>query len=129
MKGLLMRFPRVRFTVRRMMVAVAVVGILTWCGIGLYRRWSRIPEYRARARNHADALRAHVIAVRERSHTASPAELVELNRQRNAYHTALKREYERAASFPWKWMPPDPPDPVSSSDFTTGRRVDLNYGR
>jgi hypothetical protein len=127
------RIPRVRFTVRRLMVAVGLAGILTWSGIGLnrelHRRWSRIPEYRARAKNHAEVLRARVIAIREPSHTASPAELADLNLKRTAYHTSLKQKYERATSFPWQWMPADPPDPVPLSDSTTGREVDLNYGR
>jgi hypothetical protein len=115
------------------MIVVAGVGILTWFGMGLnqflHRRWSRIPEYKTRAQNHANMLRAHVIAIREPSHTASPAELAELNRKWTAYHATLKRQYERAMSFPWSWMPPDPLDPVPLSDKRTGREVDLNYHR
>src|SRR5688572_15850372 len=95
---------RPRFRLRTLMIAVAVFGVIIACGMDLnrrlQRRWSRIPEYRARAGNHADALRAHLIAIREPSHTATSAELAELNRKRTTYHTSLKRQYEQRCRFP-----------------------------
>jgi hypothetical protein len=118
-----------RCRIRTLMVVVGMSAALAWCATGLYRRWLRIPEYRTRANNHAELLRAHLTFVFDGSRVASPAELAEANRKRYAYHTALKRQYERAATFPWQWMPPDPPDPAPLCDDKTGRRVNLHYDR
>ena len=49
-----MRRPRVRFTVRRMMVAVALLALLLWGGlVEIPRLRGLARDYRARAAQHA----------------------------------------------------------------------------
>ena len=64
-----MRLPRVRFTVRRMMVAVAVIAVLIE-GVSL---WQKAAIYRWKVRHHAMMERSSVIAVVEGTNTASRA--------------------------------------------------------
>jgi hypothetical protein len=110
-----------RVTVRRMMVAVAVLAVAMG-GIALRRRSE---FYQASARHHSRMERSSVIAIVEGSGPASRDELARLNRARTAYHADLRQKYERAAGHPWVSMPPDPPEPVPLSG--PGRRVDLNF--
>ncbi len=114
-----MRFPRVRFTVRRMMVAVAIAAIL----LGLYgwvvrlRRMS--VEFLAEARRHADMEKM----LRTISGVSGRDSLVEISPgpgvpwKRNTagaeadQEAALKLKYEHAARYPWLPVAPDPPEP------------------
>jgi hypothetical protein len=118
-----MRVPRVRFTVRRMMIAVAVSAAVIW-GVIL---WQRASFYRWKARYHARMERSSIIAVIEGRKSAAPGELADLSRIRAAHHAALRRKYEHAAARPWEYVPSDPPDPVPLSG--PGRRVDLHFGQ
>lgn len=92
-----MPVPRVRFTVRRMMVAVAIVA--GW-------RDARRMEYGFRALDHA---------VRERAFATGSSGCFTLacaiNPRKAAYHADLARKYEWAAEYPWLPVPPDPPEP------------------
>jgi hypothetical protein len=102
-----MRLPRVRSTVRRMMVSVAVVTVVTWGGRVAARWHSR----RNRAGHHA----APGVSIE----TASSS-LLEFRRENGAFpgcglargwaenecdraewHSRLKDEYRRAALRPW----------------------------
>jgi hypothetical protein len=38
-------------------------------------------------------------------------QMLQLNAARAVYHTSLARKYERAASYPWLAVEPDPPEP------------------
>jgi hypothetical protein len=105
-----MRLPRVRFTVRRMMVAVAVAALLL-IGVVL---WRRSEEYRRRAESHDSLLWSELpVAVDE---AASPGRLggglsvVGLLR-RAKYHHDMSQKYWRAAARPWLPVAPDPPEP------------------
>ncbi len=69
-----MRFPRVRFTVRRMMIAVAIVATLVWTALLAIRSL----EYRRLALNREEACR--VLA----GEIASLAEQAERARSRGA---------------------------------------------
>jgi hypothetical protein len=114
-----MRPARVRFTVVRMMVMVAVAaGLMTaWVGHARLRLLSS--NYRARAEQHAgieETLRRIVASdgadapvdispgpgLRSRRFTA---------RAVAEHEAALLRKYERAARYPWLRVEPDPLEP------------------
>jgi hypothetical protein len=130
------RFPRVRFTVRRLMVAVAVVATILW-SVHTIHRWRLYRErlryyilaenlYRPRpsapermaASQEAQGLvcyfrveqaagRLPVGVCRLRFGLGTEAEI-----RRFADHLAvLKRKYELAAYYPWLPVAPDPPEP------------------
>jgi hypothetical protein len=134
----MMRLPRVRFTVRRMMIAVAVVAVLIGVGLHVERaiRFSRLStnyvefaamyaEYesilRKRERNHRE------LAERERESAdkfqrSSSVELWRRLAQEDTdradkfkslaeYHSRMKAKYQAAARRPWLDVEPDPPRP------------------
>ncbi len=93
-----MRPPRLIFTTRRLMIAVAVLGLL-FGGVNLglrsvhYRREALIHEFLE-----------EILAVQQHHSGPDP--------ERSAYHAALKLKYQRAAARPWLAVEPDPPDPI-----------------
>ncbi len=102
-----MPLPRVRFTVRWMMAAVAILGVT----LGFYA-WSR--------------RRSEAFAIRWIHHygkaTDSGIELVKTGRMGDAARAAMLRrrmdwhcdmwqKYGHAARYPWLPVPPDPPEP------------------
>ncbi len=106
-----MPLPRVRFTVRRLMVAVAIVALVIF-GVQMGRRRA---EYQERlrfceqaensCRTAADEIANDDVAAREylfdRTYFLEKAE----------HFAARKREYQYAASHPWVSVPPDPEEP------------------
>jgi hypothetical protein len=91
-----MRLPRVQFTIRRLMIAVAVVGVAVSIPAALRRRsetFARISEAHFRS---ADALNP------PRKHRRVP--LAE-------WHIQLGWKYRAAASRPWLPVQSDPPKP------------------
>src|SRR4051794_11049283 len=111
-----MRPPRVRFTVRRLMVAVAVVAVC----MGLLTMRQRAATRRARALSHAAKAdeRRVVVAVWRRGNvrliniTREQAEADVGRCERAAtYHEAMRRKWEEAARHPWLAVEPDPPEP------------------
>ena len=133
-----MRLPRVQFTVRRMMVSVAVVAVLV-ANVELMRRHV---VSRALATKHA-AMQAELEAARrlaeerakwvellaERGEVEAPTSFPLIDplagattlsevralstryAKQAAYHAQLRRKYERAAARPWLPIEPDPPPP------------------
>ncbi len=105
-----MKLPRVRFTIRRIMVAVAIVAML-FIGVVL---WRRSQEYRRRAESHDLLLwSALPVAIDE---AASPGRLggglsVGGLLRRAKYHHEMSRKYWWAAARPWVSVDPDPPPP------------------
>jgi hypothetical protein len=114
-----MRLPRVRFTVRRLMIVVAVAAGLMAAWVGLARLRLLSSDYRARAEQHAgieETLRRIVASdgadapvdispgpgLRSRRFTA---------RAVAEHEAALRRKYERAARYPWLPVEPDPLEP------------------
>jgi len=82
-----MKLPRVRFTIRRMMIAIAV-GTTIIRGVTL---WQKAVVYRWKIGWHAyREEHSFVAAVIEGTHSAGPDELARLNRAWTAYHAALK---------------------------------------
>ena len=106
-----MRVPRVRFTVRRMMVAVAIVAII----MGAVDLWQNSVSYRSKIAHHAQMERSSVFVIGGDDTPAAHEELARVSRAWTEHHATLRRKYERAAARPWKYVPPDPPDPLQSS--------------
>ena len=118
-----MRLPRVRFTVRRMMIVVAVAAMLLGAyemlGVSLYRRKQALHFGLAESdalRELADHERITALIKGQAGTTARDREtkhiaLGEQARKRAAYFTAMKRKYEIAAIRPWVSVEPDPPLP------------------
>ena len=105
-----MRLPRVRFTVRRMMVAVAVVAVAALIQGGEFLR-RRSHDYAARADNYAVEL---TLGGAEEPWPPITAEEI-ISEQRKAerlrYYSAMEQKYRHAARRPWLPVEPDPPPP------------------
>lgn len=125
-----MRLPRVRFTVRAMLIAVASIALLMG---GLRLLWLR-SVYRNAAFAHAayenlartmqrivenegnderELYIAFGMKVEPESEAvrAKRAADASVNQKTAEYHAALKLKYERAACRPWVTLAPDPPPP------------------
>jgi Tfp pilus assembly protein PilE len=106
-----------RFTLRGMMIAVAVIAVLTWIAQAA-SRWS---YYRTRAEHHAAELRnlnADLVPAlefrREMGYFPGCAlgqTLFERVWDEAEWHARLKSKYELAATRPWRSVEPDPPPP------------------
>lgn len=96
MRGRIEVSPRnARFTVRRMMIAVAVVAVV--CGLAIRRR-----NFLAIAGRH------DIIACP--AATCPPEQMLRIMRH-NEYNQAMCRKYRRAAWLPFLPVMPDPPRP------------------
>jgi hypothetical protein len=133
-----MPLPRVRFTVRRLMIAVAIVALIL--GAELTRR--RSVQFRLLARSYAAAAEfdglilgggtttfgLHDGQIRENRGGSSIRILADEGtieftidaalaydadrlRRRAEYHGLLRRKYDRAARHPWLPVEPVPPEP------------------
>jgi hypothetical protein len=107
---------RPRFTVRRLMVAVAIVGV----GAGFSAMRQRAAARQGRAAGHAAhaaELRAAVANwrggnVRLINITREQAEAIAKRSERSAaHHEAMRRKWEEADRSPWLPVEPDPPEP------------------
>lgn len=125
-----MRLPRVRFTLRGMLIAVA--GIALAMG-GLRLLWLRnvhrnAAQAHAAYENLARTLQRTVEDERKAERElkigfgmkvepesdavkAKRAADAKVNQKTAEYHAALKYKYERAAGRPWVRIAPDPPPP------------------
>lgn len=117
-----MRLPRVRFTIRRLMVVVAVVATVLAIGIELrgltVKRHYNYPirnrlEWLVDRRDHFQRLaNYHLEKAGERhiildSSDSGP----HLTTRRGYWHYQLWKKYSDAAIRPWLPVAPDPPDP------------------
>jgi hypothetical protein len=112
-----MKLPR--FTVRRLMVAVAIagalLGVLNW-GRDLARRRM---SYGARADGFAEQEAVQLDAARvaradfERTRNEDYRGQVVGSLINAGFYRLLKEKYRHAARFPWESVAPDPPDPYS----------------
>jgi hypothetical protein len=89
-----MRLPRPRFTVRRLMVAVAITAVATYMGMVAWR----IETYAMRADAHARHLNSG------HSFIYDSTDLIQ-------WHERMRLKYENAARNPWFPVAPDPPEP------------------
>lgn len=109
-----MRLDRVRFTVQRMMVAAAAVGL----ALGIIVETARLQRRRSRCRSLASycgRMESYYVGLtsqsRKRGHRGTPS--LEL---KAALFGRLKREHEEAATYFWRPMPEDPPPPSTGSE-------------
>jgi hypothetical protein len=117
-----MRVPRERFTVRTLMVAVAVVAILFGGVIELPRLWSLRQQYLGFAEKYGywETRLNGVVGIRQeityyslrqpRGSEPSPARLARMKAEAS-YYARLRAKYERAAHRPWVPVAPDPAPP------------------
>lgn len=105
-----MGLPRLRFTVRRISVVVAVIAL----ALGGYR-WGeeRRQSFAILAHNHYKiTLLSLDLAVAERLGQPPPSqEAARLIRAQVARSRLLAEKYEHAARYPWLPVAPDPPEP------------------
>jgi hypothetical protein len=115
-----MRLPRVRFTIQRMMIAVAFISFVI-VGIQTARRWLYYrEEYRACALferiSRENSLHPQVGLCGMMPHDEDllrhlKAESARYNRQLTDYFLQLREKYALAMSRPWLRVAPDPPVP------------------
>ena len=109
-----MKLHRARFTVRRMMVAVAIVGVIVggWIEIAKGRRRARFDELSQEY--YLRMLNCSVITYSGPG-GAHFEELVKAKEARNAkplaYYAEMFRKYRSAARYPWLPVAPDPAEP------------------
>jgi hypothetical protein len=105
-----MRPPRLRFTVRRLLLVVALAATSVW-GV---KMWRLSREYARRAQSYTDSewlekgILVHKVAQGE---LAGYHALLSQHKQRAAFYAAQARKYERAARDSWLPVEPDPPAP------------------
>ncbi len=108
-----MRVPRVRFTVRRLMVAVAIVALLLWGGVLASR--SIYYGLIARALSQKQQLYlADTLALEKRSArglTPDEARQVTYGHRMVNFIALQRANYRRAARSPWLPIEPLPPVP------------------
>jgi len=121
-----MRLPSVRFTVRRIMVAVAIMAVFFGAADGLRRRRGSFGQQARKWQRMASAeYIASLSVVQHTTFGPSPLELriSEAHYQLADHYWALKEKYERAASAPWIPVEPDPPAPEWPSDLREFRNL------
>jgi hypothetical protein len=128
-----MRLPRVRFTIRGMMVAVAIVGAALGWQLERHRRFERwklerhrrLPRVRFTVRGTLVAVALIAVGLgwlcERRSRFARLAEYYRTIEYRDntvttawhriAWKVGHRRKYERAARYPWLPVAPDSPMP------------------
>jgi hypothetical protein len=98
-----------RLTVRRLMILVAIVGLLVGCGIEGERRRM---DFRLRQINHylcqEEAERARRIF--STPVVLDPARVAGFD-ARIAHHGRMAEKYKWAERYPWLPVLPDPPEP------------------
>jgi hypothetical protein len=98
-----MKPPRVRFTIRRIMVAVAVVGIIL-------AAWRLSADRRARADHHRHR-RASSFTIADGGIVSRDDQGMIVSPEMSLWHAEMTLKYPRAACYPWLPVRPDPPEP------------------
>jgi hypothetical protein len=109
-----MRVPRVRFTVRQLMIAAALVAVLMAVGVGLQRRTAHLK--RLSLWQSGEANRWELLLTE--SSVNGPLASAILDKVH--WHDAIAARYERAARSPWlpiEAFPPAPPMPEVSAEL------------
>ncbi len=89
-----MRLPRPRYSVRWLMIAVAIIAVATYMGMVAWR----FATYAVRADAHARHLNSG------RSFKYDSSDLIQ-------WHEQMRLKYQNAARNPWLPVGPDPPEP------------------
>jgi hypothetical protein len=108
----MMRLPRLQFTVRRLMLVVAIAGLVTGGGVWGYRMWELSGGYTGMAQQQWSDVHENLKELVGYGYGGrEPDKLAELIAARAVYHSALAQKYERAARYPWFPIEPDLPEP------------------
>jgi hypothetical protein len=100
--------PRVRLTVRRLMVAIALVGIAFGVVLERQGRFQRACD------SHAPGMWTHVRNNKYYDHNGYEILDLDLYRTELKFHIFMYHKYDRATRFPWLPVGPDPPTPPRS---------------
>jgi hypothetical protein len=131
-----MRLPRMRFTIRRMMVAIAVVAAILGLIEERRARFRRISLAHTREQanlNLTDLDVYLIIEPRQTGANPSPSTIkAEAARMRATipfsrfldHHARMAEKYQRASSRPWLLVASDPPAPLSPSKEYLKRLLD-----
>ena len=109
-----MRVPRVRFTVRQLMIAAALIAVLMAVVVGLQRRTAHLK--RLSLWQSGEANRWELLLTE--SSVNGPLASAILDKVH--WHDAIAARYERAARSPWlpiEAFPPAPPMPEVSAEL------------
>ena len=92
-----MKIPR--FTIRRLMIAVAVVGLIAGVLIDRERRFREMADrhWKLWLENPASVVDSRIPN--------------EAHARQSEHHRAMREKYERASRYPWLPVAPDPPEP------------------
>jgi hypothetical protein len=102
---------RWRFSLRWLMVATALAGLL--CGLALREAWrlTIVARYREIAQRHAVLAQAAPYASGLFRGPGGQSLCVEFPSPQRQYHLRLMHKYDEAAAHPWLPIDPDPPEP------------------
>ena len=111
--------PRFRFTLLRMMIAVAIAGTLFgFTAIGIRRSaFLRRADAHRKAAVEQESLAEYLAIGRHYERNDAGTGLVlspdssGLAKTLRKYHDRLQAKYARAARYPWLAIAPDPPEP------------------
>ena len=123
-----MRLPRVRFTVRLLMIVTAVVAVWFWVLFTCQRhaRYQTLLDIHADGVSRAEGsvlVNAPRIDLLRRRGTRDPraaaeaaevTETVKYMRQLATHHEHMRQKYTSALWHPWSAVEPDPPEPLPS---------------
>lgn len=114
---------RLRFRLRGIMIAVAIVAVVLWLAVGGFRTF-RQAQYQNNAKLHAANEAVWRENERRQNEIAHRLDDLKLNSgsirgsavrsaARADYHQVMRRKYERAAALGLLSVEPDPPEPPS----------------
>jgi hypothetical protein len=119
-----MQLPRPRSTVRRLMVAVAIVGVFVGLAVEGERRRAR---FQALAEYHRNIIMGRYFILlggaEDEVHRRIFRQWEEVAGPTIDHHGNLVQKYEWAARFPWLPVSSDPPAPPIPSDLELLRAV------
>jgi hypothetical protein len=115
-----MRFPRLRFTIRAFMIAVAasttlvVAGIQAWNWMQMREFCLDVAEIHAGREQEERQKIADVATLRSKGLATHPLVPIadELYRKRLEFHTLMRLKWEQAARRPWQTAEDDPDEPT-----------------
>ena len=113
-----MRFSRPRFSLRWLMIAIAIAGILLGVGIEGERRRERFKNLRS---VHEIQCIELSLGVYDKLNRPPGKPLADLEIKMLAFHSSLYKKYEWASRYPWLPVAPDPPEPVEHPIDTSSR--------
>jgi hypothetical protein len=108
-----MRLPRLRFTVRRLMIVVAIAGMLIAGGLWAEKMIRLSRRYRHRAVSLGGIDATFQVEMRRWTTTKGPVSSIEVDRRALVRRDAdlvhgIVAKYERAARYPWVSVVRDP---------------------